>query len=185
MHMTSDRLLAAGGALGVQWLMILATALGTVAIFGGCGKKVPKVNPCSLVATEQVQKVTPTASIATFEPRIKDNPALLCAWRDGDGKVVAMLFVQPTSGGAPDQKLSAFLGRSARVVGVSAVGAQAAAAFSKDARAGTERMEIIMADDGKWNVNFRALGVGDETTSEFEAARDVVLGALSRLASLK
>lgn len=184
MHMTSDRPLAAGMP-SLRWPTVLAMALGTVALLGACGKKLPKVDPCSLVTTEQVRKVTPTASIATFEPPIKDNPALLCAWRDGDGKVVAMLFVQPTSGGPPDQKLGAFLGSSTRVVNVPAAGAQAAAAFSKGTRAGAEQMESIMADDGKWNVNFLALGVGDETTGEFEAAKDVVLGALSRLPSLK
>lgn len=165
--------------------VIVAAALGAVATLGGCGKKLPKVDPCSLATTEEVQKVTPTASISTFEPPIKDNPALLCAWRDGDGKVVAMLFVQPTTGGVPEDKLNRFFSGSARVARVSGIGAEAAAAFSKSRRTGNEMMENIMADDGTWNVDFRALGVGDETTAEFEGAKDLMTAAMSRLSSLK
>lgn len=165
--------------------VFVAAALGAVVVLGGCGKKLPKVDPCSLATTEEVQKVAPAASIATFEPHIKDSPALLCAWRDADGKVVAMLFVQPASGGVPEDKLNRFFSGSARVVRVSGLGAEAAAAFSKSRRTGNEMMETMMADDGKWNVIFQALGVGDETTAEFEAAKLVVQGAMSRLPASK
>jgi hypothetical protein len=96
-----------------------------------------------------------------------------------------MLFVQQGSGGAPEQKLNAFFGKSARIVRVPGLGAEAAAAFSKNTKEGAEGLENIMADDKKWNVDFRALGVGDETTKEFAAAKEVVRTALDRLSSLK
>jgi len=145
----------------------------------GCTEK--RLDFCRLLSVSEVQELDREVVSNEIGERGDVGRARYCIYKDVDGEEVFLLSIGNPTKHLPYEILQTyvpFMDGENEVEIVDGVGNAAAALFSDDYE--KDKFRILIANDDKWSVTVRALGVSNKNSTEFRKVKELANRALSR-----
>lgn len=149
--------------------------LGLFVLLSGCSGP-PRVNPCKLLSTKEVQTLDATITRTEWYPPGKRDTNELCTYNDSSNERRVMLFLWNDKSPDPIDKIRSVMPEGdTRVVEIEGVGETAAAGFEGDL------LKLFAAKSAKGMVGIRVREPVKDGSERFDTLKDLAGKALSRV----
>ena len=163
-------------------VIVIALFISIISIGGGCSKKEPEINACTLLSQTEVSSLSSGVKGHDLFQKVGDEPEI-CAWHDGANNNLVMIFYYASTQVDPTELVTnGMKGKKSRIITISGVGAAGAAAFAPSSDGlNSEEMKLFSANNEKGTIGIRARNIGNENSYEFETIKNLANTALSRI----